>query len=594
MVLIILFSYGFFFYLQNRTESEVRESLFEEQKQRQLESTKSISQHVGSDLDLVTTRLYALANSKYLQSGDFTSDEARSFLKQNYDRVDNVINKLFVLDKNDIISASISKRGSESYPSVDLSLRDWVRETKESRLPVLSNGFESLGVYSVYITHPIVNRETNEYIGLVGTSIPTVNFFEEYGNVHDINSPFLAVFDKRGILLAVGASQDLIGKNFFEDYVQGFVNHNTILNNLTHSLLAGNSGYAVYDYGKGERLTTQYPVNVSGEPTYFVQVITPTSTIYSNIDSILAEEWLTMFTLLAGTTAAVAVLILFLVRWNSILGKEVKRRTEDLDRSNEQLKLANEQLRSQDKLQREFINTAAHELRTPIQPILGLSGVLSSTIKDKKQRELLDVISRNAKRLQRLAEDILDIARIESKSLKLDKTQFNLNEVIEDVIDEYRATVRENEEKRTVTFILRGSKRDIFVQADKHRITQVITNLLSNAVKFTINDNSSSITVSVESKHNGGDDDNYALVKIKDTGDGIDPTIMPRLFTKFSTKSSHGTGLGLFICKSIIEAHGGKIWARNNYEEKGATFFFTLPVMITEMQAPRGSLTSNR
>jgi len=594
VVLIILFSYGFFFYLQNRTESEVRESLFEEQKQRQLESTKSISQHVGSDLDLVTTRLYALANSKYLQSGDFTSDEARSFLKQNYDRVDNVINKLFVLDKNDIISASISKRGSESYPSVDLSLRDWVRETKESRLPVLSNGFESLGVYSVYITHPIVNRETNEYIGLVGTSIPTVNFFEEYGNVHDINSPFLAVFDKRGILLAVGASQDLIGKNFFEDYVQGFVNHNTILNNLTHSLLAGNSGYAVYDYGKGERLTTQYPVNVSGEPTYFVQVITPTSTIYSNIDSILAEEWLTMFTLLAGTTAAVAVLILFLVRWNSILGKEVKRRTEDLDRSNEQLKLANEQLRSQDKLQREFINTAAHELRTPIQPILGLSGVLRSTIKDKKQRELLDVISRNAKRLQRLAEDILDIARIESKSLKLDKTQFNLNEVIEDVIDEYRATVQENEGKRTVTFILRGSKRDIFVQADKHRITQVITNLLSNAVKFTINDNSSSITVSVESKHNGGDDDNYALVKIKDTGDGIDPTIMPRLFTKFSTKSSHGTGLGLFICKSIIEAHGGKIWARNNYEEKGATFFFTLPVMITEVQASRGSLTSNR
>ena len=594
MVLIILFSYGFFFYLQNRTESEVRESLFEEQKQRQLESTKSISQHVGSDLDLVTTRLYALANSKYLQSGDFTSDEARSFLKQNYDRVDNVINKLFVLDKNDIISASISKRGSESYPSADLSLRDWVRETKESRLPVLSNGFESLGVYSVYITHPIVNRETNEYIGLVGTSIPTVNFFEEYGNVHDINSPFLAVFDKRGILLAVGASQDLIGKNFFEDYVQGFVNHNTILNNLTHSLLAGNSGYAVYDYGKGERLTTQYPVNVSGEPTYFVQVITPTSTIYSNIDSILAEEWLTMFTLLAGTTAAVAVLILFLVRWNSILGKEVKRRTEDLDRSNEQLKLANEQLRSQDKLQREFINTAAHELRTPIQPILGLSGVLSSTIKDKKQRELLDVISRNARRLQRLAEDILDIARIESKSLKLDKTQFNLNEVIEDVIDEYRATVQENEGQRTITFILRGSKRDIFVQADKHRITQVITNLLSNAVKFTMNDNSSSITVSVESKHNGGDDDNYALVKIKDTGDGIDPTIMPRLFTKFSTKSSHGTGLGLFICKSIIEAHGGKIWARNNYEEKGATFFFTLPVMITEMQAPRGSLTSNR
>ena len=212
---------------------------------------------------------------------------------------------------------------------------------------------------------------------MVGTSIPTVNFFEEYGNVHDINSPFLAVFDKRGILLAVGASQDLIGKNFFEDYVQGFVNHNTILNNLTHSLFTGNSGYAVYDYGKGERLTTQYPVNVGGEPTYFVQVITPTSTIYSNIDSILAEEWLTMFTLLAGIQAAVAVLILFLVRWNSILGKEVKRRQRISTESNEQLKLANERLRSQDKLQkRVYQYSSSRAYVYPIQPILGLSGVL--------------------------------------------------------------------------------------------------------------------------------------------------------------------------------------------------------------------------
>ena len=577
--------------MQNRTEKEVRESLFEEQKQRQLESTKSLSQHVGSDLDLVTTRLYALANSKYLQSGDFTSDGAQSFLKQNYDRVDSVINKLFILDKDDIISTYISKRGSESLPSVDLSLRDWVRETKESRLPILSNSFESLGLYSIYITHPIVNSETNEYIGLVGASIPTVNFFEEYGNVHNVNSPFLAVFDKRGILLAVGADQNMIGKNFFGDYVQNFVNHNTILNNLTRSLLSGNSGYAVYDYGRGERLTTQYPVYVNDEPTYFIQVITPTSTIYSNINSILAQELSTMFTLIAGTTAAVAVLILFLIRWNSMLGMEVRRRTEELDRSNEQLKDANEQLRRHDELQKEFISTAAHELRTPIQPILGLSGVLRSMIEDNKQRELMDIISRNARRLQRLAEDILEIARIESKSLKLAKTLFNLSEVVKDVVDGYRDSVQDYERTRSIDFIIQDSKRAIFVHADKHRITQVISNLLDNAIKFTMNDNSSSITVSVESKHDG--DDDYALVRIKDTGHGIDPTIMPHLFTKFSTKSSHGTGLGLFICKSIIEAHGGKIWATNNLEEKGATFFFTLPVMITEIQAPKGS-TSNR
>jgi signal transduction histidine kinase len=297
--------------------------------------------------------------------------------------------------------------------------------------------------------------------------------------------------------------------------------------------------------------------------------------------------------LIAGTTAAVAVLIFFLIRWNSILGMEVRRRTEELDRSNEQLKDANEQLRKHDELQKEFISTAAHELRTPIQPILGLSDVLRSKIKDNKQRELMDIISRNARRLQRLAEDILEIARIESKSLKLDKTLFNLSEVVKDVIDGYRDSVQDYERKRNVNFILQGGKRAIFVHADKHRITQVISNLFDNAIKFTMNDNSSNITVSVESKHDD-DDDDYALVRIKDTGHGIDPTIMPHLFTKFSTKSSHGTGLGLFICKSIIEAHGGKIWAANNLEEKGATFFFTLPVIITEIQTPKGSSTSNR
>lgn len=181
-----------------------------------MESTKSLSQHIGSDLDKVISMLYAVSNSRYLQIGDFTGNQTRSFLEESYAKIANVVDILFVLDKDDIISAYVSKRGSESFASVDLSLREWVRETKESRMPVLSNGFERLDVYSVFITHPIINRETNEYMGLVGVSLPTVDFFEKYGNVHDINSPFIAAFDKKGILLAVGAGADLIGKGFLE------------------------------------------------------------------------------------------------------------------------------------------------------------------------------------------------------------------------------------------------------------------------------------------------------------------------------------------------------------------------------------------
>jgi signal transduction histidine kinase len=214
------------------------------------------------------------------------------------------------------------------------------------------------------------------------------------------------------------------------------------------------------------------------------------------------------------------------------------------------------------------MNIAAHELRTPIQPILLLSDALKSKIKDNEQFTLIDVISRNAKRLRRLTEDILDVTRIESKSLKLHKEQFNLNDVIVNTINDIKINRYFN--KKNDIKILYDSDKDIFVKADKERVSQVIFNLPSNAIKFT-NGEGGNISIMSEKK------DNQLIVSIKDTGSGIDPDILPRLFSKFVTKSFEGTGLGLFISKSIIEAHGGKIWAGNNSNGKGATFSFILP-----------------
>ena len=111
--------------------------------------------------------------------------------------------------------------------------------------------------------------------------------------------------------------------------------------------------------------------------------------------------------------------------------------------------------------------------------------------------------------------------------------------------------------------------KDIIVWGDKGRISQVISNLLSNALKFTTD---GSIYIISEKK------DDHAIVSIKDTGTGIDSEVFPRLFSKFASKSFSGTGLGLFIAKSIIEAHGGKIWAKNNTGGNGATFTFSLPI----------------
>ena len=246
----------------------------------------------------------------------------------------------------------------------------------------------------------------------------------------------------------------------------------------------------------------------------------------------------------------------------------------------DQLKEAHEQLKRHDKMQKEFINIAAHELRTPIQPILGLTQVIRSRIEDREEEsELLNVVSRNAKRLQQLTENILDVTRIESNSLQLNKEQFSLREMVLNAIADCKSQLKEHDNIRLELV----SKEDVFVEADKARIGQVIYNLLNNAVKFTQDEKGQGgiISVTLEEHKNDRDDNNNkeAIVSIKDTGIGIAPEIMPRLFTKFTTKSGRGTGLGLFISKSIVEAHGGKIWAINNTDGKGATFSFTLSIV---------------
>jgi two-component system, OmpR family, sensor histidine kinase VicK len=230
-----------------------------------------------------------------------------------------------------------------------------------------------------------------------------------------------------------------------------------------------------------------------------------------------------------------------------------------------------EQLKYQDKMQKEFINVAAHELRTPIQPILGLSQLLlSKTGSIEQYNELLSIINRNAKRLNRLSNDILDATKIESKSLELKKEQFNLNDIILPAIDD----IMLDKEITSKNLQLLYEPHDIMLEADKSRIAEVISNLLSNAIKFT---KKGTITISVEIDKTSKDDNKkWAIISVKDTGEGIDMNILPRLFTKFA--SSHGTGLGLFISKGIVEAHVGKIWGKNNVDGKGATFSFSLPL----------------
>src|ERR687890_214478 len=569
MISIILFSFCLLFYIQNITQTNIKVNLFEQQKQRQIESTKSVSEHIGSDLNLFVTMLDGLANSFYLQD-DIYSDNTKKLVEEKYNQFTPVINRLFVLDRNDVVTISLAPRRSDIFVGADYSFRDWVKEIRNKSMPVFSDGFERQGIYRIFISFPIINRQTQEFLRIVGASIPSESFFAHYRNVEHIGSNFLVTYNKGGTILANGISKSLVGQNFFGDYTQRFINHNTILNNLTRNLLAGNSGSAVYDYGQGERLTTQYPVFVNGIPTYFIQVVQPTSQIYSEINNQLFTERAKMFLLLAGTIAVIGVLIIFLIKWNHTLDNEVKRRTSELNESNIQLAGANERLKLHDNVQKEFINIAAHELRTPIQPILSLAQILSNKMKDRTHLELLEIIIKNARRLQKLTEDILDIAKIESQSLSLKKEQLNLDEVVATALEDHKEEIEKTNSKLKLVYKNNEKNNTLVVDADRNRLFQVFNNLLSNAVKFT---DEGDICISTENK------DTQAMVTVKDSGVGIDPQILPQLFSEFVSKSFKGTGLGLFISKSIVEAYGGKIWAENNFNgEKGATFYFTLPL----------------
>jgi len=247
-----------------------------------------------------------------------------------------------------------------------------------------------------------------------------------------------------------------------------------------------------------------------------------------------------------------------------------------------------QQLKAHDKMQKEFINIASHEMKTPTQAIVGYSDLLQKH--PERREEMIQAISRNAVRLQRLTNDILDVTRIDSQTLTLHKEQFNLGNLIANVVQDYVSYIeRENQNVKLSYNFKQDADDPLPIQADRDRITQVISNLLSNAIKFTSKKGEAEEVISVSAERKNSNQEEV-IVSVKDTGEGINSEILPRLFTKFATRSFSGTGLGLYISKSIVEAHGGKMWAENNPDGKGAKFTFTLPLSKEEEERQSAAL----
>lgn len=279
----------------------------------------------------------------------------------------------------------------------------------------------------------------------------------------------------------------------------------------------------------------------------------------------------------------------------------------------ENLKVANEKLEDRDKMQIEFINTAAHEIRTPIQAILGYAemallnesvfsanGEYNKNDKTNTNRKNLNAIYRNAERLERLSKELLEISRIESNTLKLNKQEGDLIEILDNVVEDSQRYIDSISKKIKISLSFNFStssienigkiddnvtdgkksenyKKSLLIRMDKYRIQEVISNLLDNAIYFT-HEGQIDVAIDMLNAKYKNEIKKFVTVSVKDTGSGIDKEILPKLFEKFATKSPHGSGLGLYISKGIVEAHGGKIWAENNKDGKGSVFGFSLPL----------------
>jgi signal transduction histidine kinase len=393
----------------------------------------------------------------------------------------------------------------------------------------------------------------------------------------------ITLLDRKGVIMFT-AKKDLLGENFFSDKVQS-VMFNPLplkelenINKLVNDALNGKSG--IYNLN-----TTIQTSTFSSKPMYLEG--SQFMTLLMNKPYKLDAEVI-HFLNLQRNFSIIAILIIvvvssilgyFLITWNKRLQTKVNNQTIKLNQNIEQLRKANEQLKQHDKMQKEFINITAHELRTPIQSMIGYTEMIKSF--PEKTATYMQPIERNAHRLYKLIQDILDITKIESGNLLLEKTEFDLNEKIKNVIKDLTTAKKINEINQNVKFIFNPSNESsIKVFADKERIYQVISNLIRNALKFTTGDQAK-IEIILEKVKEDKKENEWISVKIRDNGKGIDPEILPRLFSKFTTKSeSGGTGLGLYISKKIIEAHGGTIRGYNNLngEKKGSTFEFILPL----------------
>ena len=556
------------------TSEQIRKIAAQDMRSNAEIEAHDIANILNNKIDAVRNNLGLLSGLPTIQNQDVES--SKKLFSDAQETTGNTTSSYFWLNRDGKLlwaNAFDNQTIYDQYAGDDRSFRPYFSEPRDTLRAYFSSLIESVdGVPRLYLAHPIVlntnendNNSTNRIFNGVVVSAIDLN---EFGQVlqSQLSTKYgstLGMIDRNGMIL-YSSNATYIGKDIFGDEFQPVipVEIRDTFNSFLGDSLEGSAGSGDVSF-QGNTSTIAYePVSFSGDNFAVVYIVVPHN-IQGAVGSLIDQQ--RDFNLIViGLIGAFAVGIAYLVLvWNRRLSGIVKSKTAELEHANKSLQEALEQLKDHDRMQREFINVAAHELRTPTQAIIGYSDLFY--LKPESRELAIKAIARNAERLERLTHDILDVTRIEGHRLDLNKEKFDVSEVVASAIEDTKRRVDDNNDSIKFQY----TPRKIVVEADRMRISQVVSNLLGNAVKFT---KQGTVYISADSK------DGEAIVSVKDSGTGIDPEIVSRLFTKFTSKSQTGTGLGLFISKSIIEAHGGRIWAENNKDSKGATFTFRVPL----------------
>jgi len=550
-----------------------------------------LSVALKNGIESVTTNLEILSNSPSIQEQD---DKSRALFLLAQDSTKDLTDFYMWLDKDGKVAWTSD--ASQDILGRDRSYRDYFLKPQSTLKPYFGEAILTEDDYlQLHISYPIIEQKNlDEIASLEGLESFKAGSSDFKGVVVagiglDVINNYLKEneFDSRRTVLLIDNSGTLLyskdiavlGKNIFEDNKDlvdsSFIRkpYLDIIANYLRDNSIKDEGSFILDEESKEAIATD-SIIINDNRVWTIFVVMP-DTLTGDLGALFDQQnLLSVLTVFIFGMLSFGIAFLLLAS-NKKLEEAVNIKTEELSNTNKLLNSSNKQLldaynqlKAHDKMQNEFINIASHEIKTPTQAILLHSDLLKRGLLGNE--ESLDAIIRNAARLQRLTNNILDVTRIESQTLKLNKETFDLNVLILELINDFDHQIKmKYSESEPPVKIIFNQKGSIIINADKSRITQVLSNMLANAIEFT-----SQGTIEITIQRDG----NQLVIAVKDSGKGIDPNFMPHLFTKFSTRSDKGTGLGLFISKNIVEMHGGKIWAENNKVGSGSTFYFTIPV----------------